>query len=137
MVILRSINILNRTHNLISDVSASAKIVYPALANFISQIYNPKQFTSNPYFPVEMSNLLIAVGGYFLLDTFISKLHTYEFGYTGKLIDKFMKKHLDLIVFFIELDLLLNVFEFNTFFFVVGCLLLVFTLMKQANKINC
>jgi len=133
LVILRTIQILSRNHNLI--LYGNPKIGYPALANFISQIYNPKQFSANPFFPVPISNLLIAVGGHCFLEHFIGgKLHTYEFGYTGRLIEKIKKKHLDLIIFFIGLPLLLNVYDFSTFFSVVGCLLLIFTLINKQIK---
>jgi len=107
------------------------KIGYPVLAYFISEIYNPQQFSLDPYFPVPISNLLIVIGGYCFLEDFFGKqLHTYEFGYTGRLIKKTIKKHSHFMAFFIELKLLLNVYEFSTFFFVVGCLLLVLNLLQ-------
>ena len=109
-------------------------IGYPSLASFISQIHNPKQLASDPYLPVPISNLLITLGGHHLLGDFIGKFNTYEFGYIGRLTEKIIKSHLNLIVFVIELTLLLNVYEFNTFHFVAGCLLLVFYIYQQVNK---
>jgi len=107
---------------------------YPSLASFISQIYNPRQLASDPYLPVPISNWIITLGGHHLLGEFISKFHTYEFGYIGRLAEKIIKSHLNLIVFVIELQLLLNVYEFNTLHFVAGCLLLVFYIYQQVNK---
>jgi len=136
LIILWTINMLTGKQNLIFQYNLVAKIGYPALASFISQIYNPTQFSSrlDHFFPDTISNVLIAICGNYFLEDFIGKLHTYEFGYTGRLIEKIMKKHLGLIVFFIELTLLLNVYEFSTFFFVVGCLLLVLTLINKQIK---
>jgi len=138
LIILCAINILSEENFLLFEGTLSdfkPVIGYPSLALFISQIYTPKKFAFDSYLlPVPISNSLIVVGGHNLLKNFIIKFSTYEFGYIGRLIDKIMNVHRNLIVFIIELTLGLNLYEFSTLLFVLGCFFLMFTLINKAIK---